>query len=251
MSVGLGVEGLWIPPRERLCDFLRLNLGLLRDSAGRPASEHFVPKMLVEGLGYSEKEGTLLRIGGLRRWIVSDEDSVQAIVVEEPRSSALGPWCLADVIEASIKGSINWLWLTNGEQWRVYHHSHDGKDSRLDPFLSAALLDGAPVERQAERLLLITSDAVERGTLDDVWELRSYLRPDKIVAAIKSDHATAIFLRELSTQADPDEASFNAVLLSDVGLDAVRTALFDSQLSGLRLPLFVLRAAIESGMQDS
>lgn len=251
VNIGLQVESTWIPHRQRIADFLRENLGLLRAGPGTPGSTQFVPKLLVEGLGYSEAQG--IRYGTSGLWVVDDDDNQQFMIVEQPRGSALSASLSASdvtdfVVVAATQG-ISWIWLTNGAEWRVYHHEHKNNSSWLDFFLSAALLDGSPPERQAERLLPISREAVSRGTLNEIWELRAHLRPDKLIAAINSDHVAEVFTRELSSYQNPDEKSFNEILLSDIGLDAVRTALFDSHLEGLRLPLFVVRAAIEFNLE--
>lgn len=252
MNIGLQVESTWIPHRQRLTDFLRENIGLLRAEAGTPDSLQFVPKMLVEGLGYSEAQG--VRNGTSSVWVVDDDyddDGEQSIIIEQPRGSALSALGVKDFVALAATQGINWIWLTNVDEWRVYHHEYEDGSSQLDFFLSASLLDGSPPERQAERLLPISQESVARGTLNEIWELRAHLRPDKLIAAIKSDHVAEVFARELSTYESPDATSFNEMLLSDVGLDAVRTALFNSHLRGLRLPLFVLRAAVEFNMQRS
>lgn len=249
MSNALWVERLWDEPKEQLADFLRSNIESLRRLSPAAATEGFTARMLEEGFGYSSERGELVWLEDERCWSIVIDDEKVALVVAVPARGTLGKWVVSDVTESAIARGVDWIWLTNGAEWRVYRRGPGSDSSMMIEFLSAALLDGASVERQAERLLLISRAGVVRGALSDVWNMREVLRPERIMAALNSDSVTSAIVGELSSWVEPDQEAVYSVMLSEIGLDAIRSAL-DPDDALLRLPLFVLRSVVEFVQQD-
>ena len=262
MDFGIAAEAFWNPFRDRLLRFLASNLehlsagpsmsiidGVARLDTPEGFTRDFVERTLTEGLSYSDSNGQLVRLEERGCWMIVDDDEPKALVVDNPAKD-LGPWLLADAIELASDQDIDWICLTNGAEWAVYRHGRQGSAPRVTEFLRTYLLDEAPVERLAERLLLLSYLGVAGGALDNVWKMREVLRPDRIVAAIKSEPVEGVLMRELSTYEDPDQESFYEVLLSDVGLDAIRSVLVPGP-AGLQLPLFTLRAVVEHTIEHT
>lgn len=256
MGFGVASERLWDPPKERLVRFLEANLDRLREGPSlsvvdgvvrlgdpRTFTRDFVKEMLVEGFGHTESGHRLVRLEESGCWAVLDDGEMKALVVDDA-SKELGAWGLEGAVDVASDHDIDWIWLSNGADWVIYRHGRHGSASKVNEFLSASLLDGTPVDRQAERLLLMSEFSVSAGALDQVWELREVLGPYRILDAIRSEPVEAVVMRELATYDEPDMDAFWEVLLSDVGLDAIRSHLVPGA-AGLRLPLFTLRAVVE------
>ncbi|WP_017587798.1 hypothetical protein [Nocardiopsis ganjiahuensis] len=88
-----------------------------------------------------------------------------------------------------------WVFLTNGRVWRVYHLRPDGEGHVPVPVVDIDLLDAEAHDRNVDGLFHLTREAVEHGRLDSLrrWceaaeaaPLAKTLLSEEVVAAVRA-----------------------------------------------------------------
>lgn len=210
--------------KKRLADFLKGQLPTLaklkQDDANEATIRLVVTELLNKGLGYDlvgELAPEFMVRGEFADFgIRLDHDLVAFLEVKRP-GTKLDQKHLRQVQSYAVNEGVEWLWLTNGPSWQVWHLSA-GLPVTLTLVFEVDLLDGTPVPKQAERLFLITRESMQRKQIDELWAQRAAL----------------------------SAANLKAAMLSEPVLQAVRRELRKS--TGYLAPLDELKAAVEGGL---
>lgn len=97
-----------------------------------------------------------------------------------------------------------WVFLTNGRIWRVYHLRPEGEGHLPVPIIDVDLLDEEAHERNVDGLFHMTREAVEHGRLDALRRWRESVEAAPLAKALLSDEVVAAVrarLREDSAHA--------------------------------------------------
>lgn len=98
---------------------------------------------------------------------------------------------------ASQEGA-EWVFLTNGRAWRVYHLRPEGSGVRPVVVVDADLADPASYHRNLDQLFHITREAVVHGRLDALRRWREAVEAAPLSGLVTEDSVVAAVLRELS-----------------------------------------------------
>jgi hypothetical protein len=117
----------------------------------------------------------------------------------------------------AANAGIQWVALSNGIEWRLYHLSFaENEGIRHDLAFEANLLD--EIESNAEslwaKLSLLSRHSVQKDLLKDFWTQKKALSPASVVRTLFSQKVLVVMRRELKkrSEARPDlEDVFNAI----------------------------------------
>ncbi len=84
-----------------------------------------------------------------------------------------------------------WVFLTNGRVWRVYHLRPDGDGHVPIPIVDIDLLDTEAYDRNVDGLFHLTREAVEHGRLDSLRRWREESEASPLAGALLSDEVVA------------------------------------------------------------
>ena len=84
-----------------------------------------------------------------------------------------------------------WIFLTNGRIWRVYHLRPDGDGHVPIPVVDVDLLDEEAYESNIDGLFHMTREAVEHGSLDALRRWRESVEAAPLAKALLSDDVVA------------------------------------------------------------
>ncbi|MBR8744359.1 hypothetical protein [Nocardiopsis sp. MG754419] len=91
---------------------------------------------------------------------------------------------------ASEEGA-EWIYLTNGRVWRVYHLRADGDGHLPVPIVDVDLLDEEAHDRNVDGLFHMTREAVEHGRLDALRRWREAVEAAPLARALLDDRVVA------------------------------------------------------------
>ncbi|WP_046472398.1 hypothetical protein [Allosalinactinospora lopnorensis] len=175
---------------------------LVERDANQGDTQILVADFLSYGLNYS-KYGELTTeyrtTGGSVDYGILISDQLFAFVEVKPCGQNLDTRNLRQARMQAADEGVEWVVLTNGRLWQVYHLG-DGDASSTRLILEADLLndDGRPVA--VDMLFHLTKEAVEHGRLDDLREWREALAPAALADALRSDAVISALRRELRTR---------------------------------------------------
>ena len=102
---------------------------------------------------------------------------------------------LKQITSYAIDAGCEWLLLTNGKEWRVYHVEF-GQPPKTELYESWDLLDD-DIEDIICKFELINYKSIKRGLLNKNWERVKVLKPDTLLAAIISPDTFRVIRRNL------------------------------------------------------
>jgi len=156
---------------------------------GYNAFEHLSRERAVRGAGETEHVDFAIQLE-------KGQDVPPAIMVELKRVSVdLAPKHLRQVSSYAINAGCEWIILTNGKEWRLYHVSF-GQPPVTKMIHSWNLLtDDIPA--LAQRFDLISYKSVKKGALAELWRKTNVLHPNSLLQAMLSESSIAVLRREL------------------------------------------------------
>ena len=201
--------------RDSLKAFIKKNLKTLAMLEERDAVEAdtrtFVTDMLVEGFGYDKylELTSEMRIQhefadiGIRL----DQDEVAIVEIKRVKLN-LKEQQLRQVKTYAANKGLSWAILTNGRIWQVYRISETTPITDHLMF-SVDLLGEDSVAEKAEKLWLISREAMKRGLINNEWKTVSALSTDNVKSALLSEASMKAIRAQLRADTqqlvDPDK----------------------------------------------
>jgi predicted type IV restriction endonuclease len=160
-----------------------------------------VTDVLCDLLGYDKYEDLTAEYqvkGEFADYGVRVDKQLFAFVEVKRVSQKLNATHLRQVESYALKNGVSWAILTNAQHWQVYHvQALTGEQSELTLVLDVDILDVAirPSDK-ADRLFLISREAVQKGRLDGFWKekfatsekaLRPLILSDNIIDEIRKE----------------------------------------------------------------
>jgi len=129
------------------------------------------------------------------------ESSGPAMLVELKRVNIdLTPKHLRQAASYAIDIGCEWILLTNGKEWKLYHISF-GKPPQTKLIASWDIINDAPVIL-AKKFELVSYKNVKKGSLARLWEKSNVLTAQNILKVILSEESIRLIRRELRKATD-------------------------------------------------
>jgi len=93
---------------------------------------------------------------------------------------------LKQITSYAIDAGCEWILLTNGREWKVYHVEF-GQPPKIEILDSWNLLEDETIQL-AEKFEIISYRSVKRGGLDKTWKRVKVLAPKSLLAAICTEY---------------------------------------------------------------
>lgn len=179
--------------------------------------KHLSREHAIHGAGETEHVDFAIQVDG--------PDSAPRIMVELKRVGIdLAAKHLKQVSSYAINAGCEWILLTNGRHWRLYHVTF-GQPPETKLLRSWNLMQDDPVDL-AECFGLVSFKSVRKGTLDDHWQKINVLSHKNTLAAILGEPSVKLLRRELK------RTTGTSVALEDI-VAAVRRLLNEAALTEL------------------
>lgn len=111
-------------------------------------------------------------------------------------ATKLGMKHLRQVQMYAVNEGVEWLILSNGIDWEVYHLSFT-QPVEITPVLSVDLLSDQTLAQKAEALFYLTKESMKRKQIDELWKTKLATSPKSLGATILSGPIVEAIRKEL------------------------------------------------------
>jgi predicted type IV restriction endonuclease len=189
--------------KETLRTFLKSNLKSLKALEDREAVEAdtrtFVTDLLVEGLSYDKYEeltAEYLVKGEFADIGIKVEKKLLAFVEIKRIGLDLKDTHLRQVKNYAANEGVEWVILTNGRNWQVYHISNTTPIEHELLFQADLLGDGSPAEKVAQ-LWQISKAAMVKGVINETYQSAAAVNNTSIRSALLSEPVLLAVRKEI------------------------------------------------------
>lgn len=124
---------------------------------------------------------------------------------------------LGDLVARDANEGVEWLILTNGQAWQVWHLMA-GLPVVMDKVLDVELLAAGPVTAKVDQLFHLSRPAMRRQTIAALWQSQKATSPASITRALLSPTVLDEIRKEVrrQTEHNPSVAEVEAALRGGV-----------------------------------
>ncbi|MEZ4554408.1 MAG: type I restriction enzyme HsdR N-terminal domain-containing protein [Dehalococcoidia bacterium] len=154
---------------------------------------------LCDGLGFDKYADLTTEYqvrGEFADYGVRVEKQLTAFIEVKRISTKLGPRHLRQVEMYAVNEGVEWMILTNGAVWQVWHLS-PGMPVTIDLVIETDLLSSATPQQKTSELFYLTIEALKRKQIDELWKARSATSPKALAAVLRSENVLEAVRREL------------------------------------------------------
>jgi hypothetical protein len=189
--------------RERVRAAIKKYSKPLADLLARDANEGdtrlLVTDFLCDGLGYDKYEDLTTEYnvkGDFADYGVRIEKDLTAFIEVKRVATKLNGKHLRQVEMYAVNEGVEWLILTNGASWQVYHVT-GGLPVVIDLAFDVDLLGEESAAAKANKLFYISREALRRRQLDELWKAKAATSPKSMGKALLSDPVLDALRKEL------------------------------------------------------
>lgn|GEM_PF-381301 len=191
--------------RDRLRTVVRRVAKPLADLATRDANEGdtrlVVTDILTDGLGfdkYQDLTTEYLVKGEFADYGLRVDQQLVAFLETKRITTKLNTKHLRQVEMYALNEGVEWVILTNGARWQVYHIGvMAGTPVLIELALDVDLLSSESANVKADALFYISKEAFKRHMIDDLWREKVASSPRSLAATIMSDPVVDAIRKEL------------------------------------------------------
>lgn len=193
--------------KDRVRTHIRRMAKPMQEMLARDANEgdtrFMVTDFLTDAFGFDKYEDLTTEYqvkGEFADYGIRIDRQLIAFVEVKRISQQLNERHLRQVQMYAVNEGVEWLLLTNGRVWQVWHLT-GGLPVALDLVMEVDILDPSSTPKSvAEILWHLSKDAMRRRTIEEVWRARAATAPKKLAEVIMSDGVIAEIRRELRRQ---------------------------------------------------
>lgn len=192
--------------RERLRAGLRRFSRPLADLASRDANEGdtrlLVTDFLCEALGYdkySELTTEYQVKGEFADYGIRFEQQTVAFIEVKRVTTKLNARHLRQVEMYAVNEGVEWVLLTNGAHWQVYHLT-GGLPVAIDLAIDVDLLSDESIGQKVNQLFYLTRESFKRRQIDELWKAKRATSPTSLARIVCSESVVDAVRKELRRQ---------------------------------------------------
>jgi predicted type IV restriction endonuclease len=176
--------------------------GLLDRDANEGDTRLFVTDFLYEGLGfdkYTDLTTEYMVKGDFADYGIRIDKQMVAFIEVKRIATKLDSKHLKQVEMYAVNEGVEWVILTNGVHWKVYHIT-GGLPMILDLAIEVNLLGEESPQKKADKLFYLTKESFKKHQIDDVWKAQRATSPRSFLNVILSPVVVAMMQKELKKQ---------------------------------------------------
>lgn len=192
--------------RERLRAGLRRFSRPLTELAARDANEGdtrlLVTDFLCDALGYDKYSDLTTEYqvkGEFADYGIRFEQQTVAFIEVKRITTKLNTRHLRQVEMYAVNEGVEWVMLTNGQHWQVYHLT-GGLPVAIDLAMSVDLLGDEPMSHKVGQLFYLSKESFKRKQIDDLWKAKRATSPTSLARIVLSEAVVEAVRKELRRQ---------------------------------------------------
>ena len=163
-----------------------------------------VTDFLCEALGYdkfSDLTAEFSTKGEFADYGLRVEKQLVALIEVKRVTTKLAERHLRQVEQYGANEGVEWLMLTNGAQWQVYH-LEAALPLTVELVFEVDLLGPETPAKKVDRLFAITREGMKHKVIDEVWKAKCATSPKAIARVLTSEAVVTAVRKELRRQTD-------------------------------------------------
>ena len=232
MSVAAAQPKWETTTRDRVRAALKKFTRPLQDLVARDANEGdtrlLITDLLCDALGYDKYEDLTTEYmvrGEFADYGVRIDKQMVAFIEVKRATTKLGVKHLRQVEMYAVNEGVEWVVLTNGAHWQVYHLTA-GLPVTIDLTLDLDLLGPQTSNHKADQLFFLSKESFKRRQIEDVWRQSAATSPRALLDVMLSEPVLDAARKELRRRAgynvDPADLA-RMVRASVVRLDVLES----------------------------
>jgi predicted type IV restriction endonuclease len=215
-----------IDARESIKASLRKFQRPLQDLVARDANEGdtrlLVTDFLCMALGFDKYEDLTTEYavrGEFADYGVRIDKQLVAFIEVKRAAQALNARHLRQVETYAVKEGLEWILLTNGQQWQAYHvAAATGQQVATHLAFEVDLLGEEQPAKKVEKLFHLHRSALKRATIDDLWRRQAATSPRALADVLQSEAVLESLRKEIRRQSgfNPDVTDLAATIRTSV-----------------------------------
>jgi predicted type IV restriction endonuclease len=188
--------------RAAIRRFARPLTDLVERDANEGDTRLLVTDLLCEGLGFDKYEDLTTEYqvkGEFADYGVRIDRQLIAFIEVKRCTQKLNVRHLRQVQMYAVNEGVEWIILTNGRVWQVYHLT-GGLPVVTDLALEIDLLSEDSLGHKADGLFHLSKEALKRRLLDDLWKAKAATSPKSLSRVLLSDALIDAVRKELRRQ---------------------------------------------------
>lgn len=193
--------------RERVRAALKKFTRPLQDLVARDANEGdtrlLITDLLCDALGYDKYEDLTTEYmvrGEFADYGVRIDKQMAAFIEVKRATTKLGVKHLRQVEMYAVNEGVEWVVLTNGAHWQVYHLTA-GLPVTIDLTLDLDLLGSQTTNHKADQLFFLSKESFKRRQIEDVWRQTAATSPRALLEVMLSEPVLEAARKELRRRA--------------------------------------------------
>lgn len=189
--------------RERVKGAIRRFSKPLADLVARDANEGdtrlLITDFLCEGLGFDKYEDLTTEYevkGDFADYGVRIDQQLIAFVEVKRCTTRLTTRHLRQVEMYAVNEGVEWLILTNGVNWQVFHVT-GGLPVTVDLAFDVNLLGDESLAEKTGKLFYLSREALKRHQIDVIWKTKRATAPKSLATLVLSTAVTECIRKEL------------------------------------------------------
>jgi hypothetical protein len=161
-----------------------------------------VTDFLCEGLGYDKYADLTTEYGVKGEFAdygVRIDKQLVAFIEVKRIGTKLGAKHLRQIQMYSVNEGVEWMILTNGAEWQVYHLT-GGLPVIVEMAFSVNLLDESQAAAKAKMLFYLTRESFVKHQIDELWKARRATSPESLGSVLRSATVVEAIRKELWRQ---------------------------------------------------
>jgi predicted type IV restriction endonuclease len=194
--------------RERLKVGIKKFAKPLADFIARDVNEadtrFLITNFLCEVLGYdnySDLTAEFATRGDFADYGLRIDKQLVALIEVKRVTTKLAQRHLRQVEQYGANEGLEWLMLTNGAQWQVYH-LEAALPLTVELVFEVDLLGPEQPSKKADRLFAITRDGMRHRVIDEVWKAKRATSPKAIARVLTSEAVVTAVRKQLRRETD-------------------------------------------------
>lgn len=213
-----------IDARERVKVGIKRFSKPLADLVARDANEGdtrlLVTDFICDALGYdkyADLTTEYLVKGEFADYGVRIDKQLIAFIEVKRVATKLDIKHLRQVEMYAVNEGIEWVILTNAEEWKVYHIT-GGLPVSIDIALDVHLLGEETLQQKTNLLFYLTRESLKKRQIDELWKTKRDLSPKSLAKVVTSPTVLLAIQKELKRQTgqNADVAEINRLLKTTV-----------------------------------
>lgn len=189
--------------RDRLRAALRKFSRPLADLVSRDANEGdtrlLVTDFLCDGFGFDKYNDLTTEYqvkGEFADYGIRIDKQLVAFIEVKRATTKLSAKHLRQVEMYAVNEGVEWMLLTNGQHWQVYHLS-PGMPVQIDLAIDVNVLGDETPARKLEKLFYLSRESMKRRQMDDLWKAQAATSPRSLATVLCSEVILDAIRKEL------------------------------------------------------